>query len=180
MRLFAINPSSEYYNSPQKRITDVVKIVRQNHAMEHATIAVLLERLEVRVRMAGHAGLNGFYIYGNIPTTTLEEAVYEGLKRLKAGEKDIAISPMCGTNLAVAGLAAGIAAVIAGRGHTGVSKFARILSASAAAAIMAQPLGPLAQRHITTTSNLSNVQIVGVKKSGFGRYTRHKVILARY
>ncbi len=158
---------------------DTIAIIRQNHALEHATIAVLLERLEVRVKMAGYAGLNGFYIMGNVPTITLEEAAYEGLKRLKAGEKDIAVSPMCGTNLAAAGLVAGIAAVIAGRGHTGISKFARVFTASAVAAIVAQPLGPLAQRHITTTSNLSNVQIVRVKKSGCGRFTRHKVILAR-
>ena len=83
---------------------DTIAIIRQNHALEHATIAVLLERLEVRVKMAGYAGLNGFYIMGNVPTITLEEAAYEGLKRLKAGEKDIAVSPMCGTNLAAAGL----------------------------------------------------------------------------
>ncbi len=182
MNQIGINPHNKCKNSHSDlriKTTDIITVIRQNHAMEHATIAVLLERLEVRVRMAGYAGLNGFYIYGSIPTKTLEEAAYEGLKRLKAGEKDIAISPMCGTNLAVAGLAAGIAAVVAGRGHTGVSKFARILSASAAAAIVAQPLGPLAQRHVTTTSNLDNVQIVGVKKSGHGRLARHKVTLAR-
>ena len=132
-----------------------------------------------KVRMAGYAGISGFYIFGNIPTKTLEEAAYEGLKRLKAGEKDIAISPMCGTNLAVAGLAAGIAAVIAGRGHSGMSRFTRVIAASAAAAIAAKSLGPLAQRHITTTSNLNGVQIVEIRKSRYGNITLHKVSLSR-
>lgn len=182
MSISGINPSREHNDSSGKlrnKVADIATVIRQNHALEHATIAVLLERLEVRVKMAGYTGLTGFHIMGNIPTKTLEEAAYEGLKRLKEGEKDIAISPMCGTNLAVAGLAAGIAAVVAGRRHTGISKFARVLTASAAAAIIAQPLGPLAQKHITTSSNLRNVQIVGVRKSGHGRFTRHKVILAR-
>lgn len=161
------------------KTVDVTTNIRQNHALEHATIAVLLERLTVKVRMAGHAGLNGFYIYGDIETKTLEDAAHEGLKRLKSGEKDIAVSPMCGTNLAVAGLAAGIASVVFSRGHTGISKYSRILAASAVAAVVARPLGPLAQKYITTSTKIDNVRIAKVMKNGKGRFTRHKVVIAR-
>ncbi len=119
----------------------LVNVIRQNHALEHATIALLLTRLEGKVRLAGRAGLRGFYIYGDIPTETLEEAAREGLRRLQDGERDLAVSPMCGTNIAVAGLCAGVAAMIAGRGVGGLTKFSRVVSASVIAVLVAQPLG---------------------------------------
>lgn len=173
---------NEYYTnhgSLYLRAKDTINIFRQNHALEHATIAVLLERLDKRVRMVGHAGINGFYIYGDIDTGELEEAVREGLYRLQGGEKNLAVSPMCGTNLVVTGLVAGIASMVAGKGHTGMDKFSRLVQASIIAIVVAQPLGRLAQKHITTTSEIDNVRIGRVIKLGKAGFTRHKVELLR-
>ena len=175
-------PSTETFSTPgnlRAEVGDTVKSVRQNHALEHATIAVLLTRLEGRIRLIGMAGLSGFYLYGNIPTDAVEEAAREGLRRLQEGEYDLAVSPMCGTNLAVAGLTAGIASIIAGRGHRGLSKFGRVVRASIAAMLIAQPLGRLAQKHVTTTADLDDVSIVRVTKRGKGKRTCHKVEVAR-
>lgn len=155
----------------------MLNAIRQNHALEHATVALLLTRLEGKVRLVGRAGLTGFYIYGDIPTETLEEAAREGLRRLQEGEKDLAVSPMCGTNVAVAGFCAGIAAMIAGRGSKGLTKFNRVINASVIAVLAAQPLGRLAQKYITTTPDLDNVSIARVVKRGEGKRTRHKVEL---
>src|SRR3990172_8390126 len=87
--------------------------VRRNHALEHATISILLGRLGPGVRMVGRATRNGFYVYGDVPTDRLEEAAAEGLARLKRGEAGLAVSPLCGTNLAVAGLLAGGSSLLA-------------------------------------------------------------------
>lgn len=162
------------------RGTDIVRAIRQNHALEHATIAVLLRRLDGRVRMMGRTGWNGFYIIGNIPTHVIEEAAQEALHRLQSGERDLAISPMCGTNIVVAGLAAGVASMFAARGHRGMDRLGRILVASVVAVLVAQPLGKLAQEYITTTADLDDVRLGRVKRSADMGVICHKIELIRF
>src|SRR3972149_11022049 len=113
----------------------VVNAVRRNHALEHATISILLSRHGPAVRVLGRAAPDGFYIYGDIPTETLTELAHEGLARLQRGESHLAVSPLCGTNLAVAGVLAGLASLFAlgGRGRLGGAPRAP-LGASARAA----------------------------------------------
>lgn len=161
------------------RGVDIIRAIRQNHALEHATIAVLLHRLNGRVRMMGRAGWDGFYIFGNIPTRVIEEAAQEALERLRSGQKDLAVSPMCGTNIVVAGLAAGVASMVVARGHRGMDRFGRILTASLLAVLLAQPLGKLAQKHITTTADVDNVSIGRVIRSADMGIIRHKIELVR-
>ena len=171
-------PSTELFDGSQKlryEVLDLVNIVRQHHALEHATINILLTRLEGKIRLVGRAGLTGFHLYGNIPTEILEEAAQEALRRLQEGEEELAISPMCGTNLVVAGVTAGVASMIAGRGHKGLSKFNRIVQASIIAMLAAQPLGRLTQKHLTTKPDLDNVSILKVTRKGSGARTRHIV-----
>ena len=174
--------SSEYFNGSSKlrvRLLDVGRALRQNHALEHATIAVLLKRLDRKVRLLGYTSPGGYYIFGAIPTETLEQSAKDALRQLREGKEDLAVSSMCGTNLVVAGLAAGMASMIAGRGHSGWSKFSRMATASMIAAVVAQPLGRLAQKHITTDAEQDNVTSIRVMKKGSGRLTRHKVEVLR-
>src|SRR3970282_585314 len=91
----------------------VVNAVRRNHALEHATISILLSRHGPNIRVLGRAAPDGFYIYGDIPTGTLRRLAHEGLTRLQRGESHLAVSPLCGTNLAVAGVLAGFASLFA-------------------------------------------------------------------
>src|SRR3970040_3190704 len=91
----------------------VVNAVRRNHALEHATISILLSRHGPNIRVRGRAVPDGFYIYADIPTQTLRELAQEGLSRLQRGESHLAVSPLCGTNLAVAGVLAGFASLFA-------------------------------------------------------------------
>src|SRR4030043_2064298 len=94
-------------------IKRVVNAVRRNHALEHAHISVLLSRRGPHTRVLGRAAPDGFYVYGDIPTDALEEFAREGLARLQRGESHLAVSPLCGTNLAVAGILAGLASYLA-------------------------------------------------------------------
>src|SRR3990172_9188106 len=78
--------------------------VRRNHALEHATVSLLISRLGPDLRLIGRASGDGFFIYGDVPSDLLSECAQEGLARLKRGEAFWAVTPLCGTNLATAGV----------------------------------------------------------------------------
>src|SRR3989442_6469372 len=93
-------------------LKSIINAVRRNHALEHATISILLNR-HGPMRLVGRAVPDGFYIYGDIPTERLQELADEALARLQRGEADLAVSPLCGTNIAVAGVLAGLGSYVA-------------------------------------------------------------------
>ena len=157
-------------------LKQIVNAVRRNHALEHATISVLLDRLGHHRRVMGRAAPDGFYIYGDVSTESLREFASEGLARLQGGEAHLAVSPLCGTNLAVAGLLAGLGSylALAARGERS-SGLPGALMAGMLAVVVAQPLGRLAQKHFTTSPELDGVRIVSVESMG-GRFASvHKV-----
>jgi hypothetical protein len=147
-----------------------VSRVRRNHALEHATLNVLSERYR-DLRLVGRASLWGFYVYGNVPTERMLAAAQEGLRRLRAGDRRMAIHPNCGSNLAIAGILAGVGAFLA---LGGLSKddsrgfwqrLFRLPFACTAAMLgilLAQPMGPLFQAHVTTQADVGALRIVGV------------------
>ena len=153
----------------------IINAVRRNHALEHATIAVLLSRHGPHARVVGRAAPDGFYIYGDIPTERLREFAQEGLARLQRGEAHLAVSPLCGTNLAVAGALAGLASFIAMGSRHRVESLPSALLAAMLAVLAAQPLGRLAQKHFTTSPELDGVRIVSVDRMGARFPNLHKV-----
>lgn len=148
---------------------------KQNHALEHATIALLLERTGINSKIAGRAGVGCFYIYGNQPTELIKEAAYEALDRLKNGEHELAISPFCGTNIAVSGGLAGLASLIALGSGNRLLNMPRVLIAAIVAVILGQSIGKLAQKHFTITSDIENMEIMKITRSGWGPAGTHKI-----
>ncbi len=174
--------SHEYFHHSSKawtRLVEISALLRQNHAMEHATINLLIKQLDKRVHVLGHTAIGGFYIYGDVPTGMVEKSAREALRRLREGSAELAISPMCGTNLAVAGLAAGVASLIAGKDCSGWNKFGRVVQASVLAVVIAQPLGRMAQRYLTTDADQDNADSVMVTRQKIGSITRHRVKVLR-
>ncbi len=153
---------------------DILASVRRNHALEHATIAVLMARAGPNVRLVGRASTDGFYLYGDVPTDKVRESAAEALARLREGESQLAISPLCGTNLAVAGILAGLASLIALGGRSRLERLPNVLTAAVLAVVGAQPLGRLVQKHLTTTADVQGLEIVGVT-AGHNLTTSHKV-----
>ena len=153
----------------------MINSVRRNHALEHATISILLKK-HGQVRVVGRAATDGFYIYGNVPTDRLEEFAHEALARLQGGESHLAVSPLCGTNLAVAGVLAGVGSYVAmGARSDRLGGLPGAIVASIAAVIASQPLGRWVQKHYTTLPDLAGVRIVSVRGLE-GRLSRvHKV-----
>jgi hypothetical protein len=153
----------------------LVSSVRRNHALEHATVSILMGRLGPDTRIVGRATPGGFYIYGDVPTEKLEESAKEGLARLQRGESRLAVSPLCGTNLAVAGVMAGLASLLSAGNRSRWERLPTVLLSCMLAVLAAQPLGRWLQKHITTDPDLADVEILGVHRGGYGPGYYHKV-----
>lgn len=143
--------------------------VRQNHALEHATIALLSPR-HPKVVFTGRSIATGFYVWGKVEADDLRLAADEALQRLRTTEPDIAIHPRCGTNLAVAAVMAGVSAVMAGQIPPRRNPYSRGVLASLCALAVAQPVGFYVQRHFTTLTPTISLRILDVapKRGLFG------------
>ena len=139
--------------------------VRRNHGLEHGTVAVLFARRGPQ-RLAGRASGNGFFIIGKVDPTLLRSCADEALLRMKRGEAGLAVSPLCGTNLAVTG-AVCAAFSMASLARTGQKssrqRLGDAISASTFGAVVSQPLGRIVQERITTSADLANTEIVSVR-----------------
>jgi hypothetical protein len=153
--------------------------IRRNHALEHATISVLASKLGDEALLVGRATRNGFYLYGDLTSESVLESTREALQRLRGGESNLAISPMCGTNLAVAGVLAGLSSLLALGNRSRRERIPNVLLASMTAVLVAQPLGRLVQQRFTTDSDLSDTELVGIRQGGRGPGRFHKVETAR-
>lgn len=153
--------------------------VRQNHALEHATIALLSPR-HPKVVFTGRSTANGFYVWGKVDADAVRAAADEALQRLRTSEPDMAIHPRCGTNLAVAAVMAGLSAVTAGQIPPQRNRYSRGVLASLCALAFAQPVGFYVQRHFTTLTPKVTLHIDGVTAkhgifgSGYFVYTSHQ------
>ena len=159
---------------------NVVNIIRQNHALEHATVHVLSRRNPYS-RFAARSALAGFYIFGALDTQEVANAATEALARLQQGESHLAVHPRCGTNLAVTAVMAGLAAYGAtlGRPRSKLERLPAALMAAIVAALIAQPLAHTIQERVTTTPYVEGVFIEEVERQDRGRFVLHKVLVGR-
>jgi hypothetical protein len=138
--------------------------VRENHALEHATI-VLLSRRFPDVRFSGISFASGFFVFGDVPTAAIRPAAEQALARLRGGEPEMAIHERCGTNLAVAGMLTGFSAMLVARLRKPYNSFNNIMLATTASIVAARPLGLLVQRYVTTRTPASNFHIGQIKRT---------------
>jgi hypothetical protein len=151
---------------------------RRNHGLEHATITLLSQKVR-GLSMVGRSTPNGFYLHGDVSTDAVTEAVYEALRRMKAGETHLAVHPNCGTNFVTAGVAAGMAAFFGFVGANNVrdrlGRLPIVAVFCTLALIFAQPLGLIIQRDVTTSGEMRNLQIVSIARSQRGGLVTHTV-----
>ncbi len=153
----------------------VISATRRNHAFEHATVAMLIQRLGTTIRLAGRSTANGFFLYGNLPTETVRSAAEEALARLKAGEADLAVTPQCGTNLAVSGILAAVVSTAAMGNQRRAERLPTAILYSTLAVLAAQPIGRLVQKYVTTCPDVQRLRIARITASGSGPLTVHTV-----
>lgn len=157
-----------------------VSRLQRNHALEHATLQILSKKNPSRP-IGGISGPGGFWVIGNTGTEELCEAVNEAISRLHSGQSSLAIHPYCGTNFAIAGLLAGIAAWLGmlGVGKTWRQKLDRlplVVTLVTLVMILAQPLGPLLQAKLTTRADLNGLKGVEVLRIPNNALPIHRVL----
>lgn len=137
--------------------------VRENHALEHATI-VLLSKRYPDVRFSGVSFASGFFVFGDAPSEAIRPAADQALARLRGGEPEMAIHERCGTNLAVTGMLTAFMAMVVARLRKPYNTYNNIMLATTAGIVASRPLGLLVQRYVTTRTPASNFRIGGVQR----------------
>lgn len=155
----------------------LVAHMRGNHALEHATMHLLARRTPGRYLMA-RTTPGGFILYGQVTADEVARASREALIRLRAGQRHLAIHPNCGTNIAAAGLLAGLGAFLAletRRARSRWARFSQVLWAATLGVLVAQPVGQWAQAWLTTSLRVENARIGKVTSQQQGSLLRHDI-----
>ncbi|HET7480781.1 MAG TPA: DUF6391 domain-containing protein [Rubrobacteraceae bacterium] len=136
------------------------RILRRNHALEHATIVVMMEREPGR-KLNGFSTDDGFFVQGVRSVEEVESAAREALRRLRAGESNLAIHRNCGTTIVAANLLTAILFLGAlGLGlYMSWPLYLLILGSIAVALALRVPLSLLLQRYVTTDADLTNAEV---------------------
>jgi hypothetical protein len=157
-----------------------VQRTRRNHAIEHATVHILTAGRPGLV-LAGRSDSGGFALYGDVSTAEVRSAVDEALRRLEV-EPGLAVHQTCGTNLVVSAMVSALAALAAlwtvpvdERANRPWVVLPRLLLASTLAAIGSQPLGPWAQRRLTTRADVGDAEVARITERRHGRLRVHRV-----
>lgn len=155
-----------------------IRQLRRHHAIEHATIAVLFKQRGQIVGVLGRSDFTGFHLFGPFAPEEVEPAVTEAIVRLRNGESHLAITPFCGTNIALTGIMAGSAALIAA-GRSRREGWPRALTAAMIATLAAPHLGRPVQQHITTDANIGDATLAGIHGFDTRPFGRHLKVYLR-
>ena len=159
--------------------TPLIRRVRRNHGLEHATIH-LLSRKYPDLRAIGRSDTSGFTLYGNVPTEVVQQVASQALERMRNGEHKLALHPNCGTNLVTAALLGTGATllVLAGSEKERFGRLQRLpllVTGLLLAAIMGQPLGMRLQQHVTTLGDPGDLTITKIERRRRGQLTVHRI-----
>ena len=137
------------------------RILRRNHALEHATIVVMMEREPGR-KLNGFSTDDGFFVQGVRSISEVESAAREAMRRLQNGEKRLAIHRNCGTTIVAANLLAAVFFLVTlgfflyfGVGNL----YLMILGSLVLAFALRIPLSLILQRFVTTDADLTNAEV---------------------
>ncbi len=142
-----------------------IRRTRRNHGLEHATITVLTARR--RVRLSGRSDDSGFVVLGDVPTAEVEAAVTEALRRMRGGERGLAVHPNCGTNLVTTGFLASLVGLIGLSGasrRAGFNRLPLVMTLMMAVILYSQPLGLEIQRHFTTDGDPGDLAVLRIAR----------------
>ena len=171
-------------------------VVRQVHALEHATVWMLSSDIVNAKRtklstsylstdnetIGGLSTEKGFYLYGEIEPLKLRRAVRLALNRLQQGDWNLALHPRCGTNSSVAAM---LTAGMAMTAHFTLPKsplhqIAGMGLAALTANYLAPELGIYVQKYLTTAIpfnlELQNITKITDKSGNTGYFVRLKWI----
>ena len=136
------------------------RILRRNHALEHATIVVIMEREPGR-KLNGFSTDDGFFVQGVRSMEEVDSAAREALRRLRRGQKRLAIHRNCGTTIVAANLLTAVLFLVSlGVGiYMDWPLYLMVVGSVVAALLLRVPLSLLLQRFVTTDADLSNAEV---------------------
>jgi len=174
-RLIPKLPPMLYYFLQELPMIAVFRTLRQNHALEHATIHVLTEY--GCPPLMGHSEYDGFSLYGNLPTEIVSRAVQEAFSRLQRGETRLAEHPRCGTQFVTRAMLFAGALSFAMTPHYPPKKTHWIKAAIAigVAGLLSRATGRLVQRHITTDHTLKGLTLGAITCYKRGGLRVHRI-----
>ncbi|MGB1287805.1 MAG: DUF6391 domain-containing protein [Aggregatilineales bacterium] len=158
----------------------IIRQVRRNHALEHATIHMLNRQ---HYTLSGRASAGGFVMYGNVPEEKVILAVEEALTRLRRGESNLAMHPNCGTNLVTTGF---LLTLIGAGGFVNTKpmraweRFPLIMILMMITTLYSQPIGMSVQKHITTEGHPGDLELVTVTRTESKLPFRDKPIITHH
>ncbi len=135
--------------------------IRQNHALEHATITILSGYVP-DLRISARSSSRGFIIFGDVDLGQLRRALNEALSRLQAGESQLAIHPNCGTNLVVGFTLLTFGTLLGMTSSRARTRVASTALSSVAGLMAARPLGEVVQKYVTTLPDLEGVHVTDI------------------
>jgi len=144
--------------------------VRQNHALEHATITILSGYVQ-NLRVSARSNSHGFTIFGDVDLGQLRRALDEALRRLQAGEAELAIHPNCGTNLVVGVSLLTLGTMLGMTAERARTRMASAALSSVAGFAAARPIGQLVQKYITTLPDLRGVRVTEIYRRKIFNFT---------
>lgn len=144
--------------------------VRQNHALEHATITILSRHVQ-DLRVSARSTSRGFTIFGDVDLGQLRRALDEALRRLQAGETQLAIHPNCGTNLVVGVSFLTLGTILGMASSRARTRVASAALSSVAGIAAARPVGQLVQKYITTLPDLRGVRVTEIFRRKMFNFT---------
>jgi hypothetical protein len=141
-----------------------VRRTRRNHGLEHATITVLSGK---RYRLSGRSDDRGFILLGDVPTSAVQTAAAEALRRMRAGEHHLAVHPNCGTNLVTTGFLVSLVGLVGLGGasrRVGFNRLPLVMSAMMGVILYGPLLGMRLQQHFTTEGDPGDLELVDVER----------------
>jgi hypothetical protein len=155
-------------------------MLRQVHALEHATVWVLSEKGHSTIAnsknkassqpdnetLGGLSTEKGFYLYGDVNRLDIQRAVRQALHRCQQGEWQLAVHPRCGTNVSVnliltAALTLGAHLILP---RSPMEQLIGIGIAATTAAQISPDMGLSVQKYLTTAIPF-NLELVDIKPS---------------
>jgi len=172
--------SPALFNNPKflmfDRISKITLNVRKNHAIEHATVSVLLAEGKKKSAVLGFAIPTGFIISSKSNKNEILSAARSGLKLIQSGDEEVSISQFCGTNIVVAAFISGVSTLLISRILGKKSKnILNMANGFILSSLFSKPIGRLVQKYVTTNSNVKNIKISKGRSIKLGSFYIHYV-----
>ena len=158
----------------------MLRQLRRNHALEHATINLASQRFP-GTQFVGFSDPQGFSLYTALSADKVAPLVHEAIATLKAGHGQFAVHENCGTNIVVTAMLTTMATLMAMGRRTKrplrrlVERLPYAVLLNAFALFAAPSAGHWIQSNVTTDPHLENVEIGAVFTDNKGGLRRVRV-----